>query len=205
MLDYPEHVFSRNRPDSPATPAEKPAASPAAAPAGKGHATPKRKTAEAARRHPLGALDRKAAARAQRATAKETRDREYQAMQTGDERYLPVRDKGPVKRWIRDYVDARRSLGEYFLPVSLAVVFATLLTSGNATAALAVIVLLYLIVIAVIIDALLLRRSLKRKLEATFGAAKVPRGSLMYGILRSFQMRRTRLPKPQVKRGEFPS
>ena len=200
MLDYPWHVFSRNRSDSPATPAEVPSATAS----GKGHPTPKRKESEAARRHPIGAVDRKSAARAQRATAKETRDREYQAMQTGDERYLPIRDKGPVKRWIRDYVDARRSLGEYFLPVSLAVVFATLLTNGNITAGLIVIVVLYLIVAAVVIDALILRRILKRKLDARFGD-KVPRGSLMYGVLRTFQMRRTRLPKPQVKRGDFPS
>ena len=40
-------------------------------------------------------------------------------MRTGDERYLPARDKGPVKRYIRDYVDARFSLGEAFMPLSI--------------------------------------------------------------------------------------
>ena len=30
-----------------------------------------------------------------------------EGMKTGDERYLPQRDKGPVKRFIRDFVDSR--------------------------------------------------------------------------------------------------
>ncbi|HWS57177.1 MAG TPA: DUF3043 domain-containing protein [Actinotalea sp.] len=174
-------------------------------PVGKGHPTPTRKQSEAARRRPLVPTDRKAAAKAQKAAGRVARDREYQAMQTGDERFLPARDKGPVRRFVRDTVDARHNVGEYFLPVSIVMVFAVMFTGNNVTAGLAVIGLLYLAVAAAIIDAVILGRRLRRTLDARFGAAAVPKGTVMYGVLRAFQLRRMRLPKPQVARGEYPS
>lgn len=142
--------------------------------------------------------------KAQRAATKVAREREYQALQTGDERFLPARDKGPVRRWVRDYVDARRSLGEYFLPVSIGLLLATLLTANQPVAAFVTIIVLYLIVAATVIDGFVLSRVLKKKLAQRFGASNVPRGALMYGVLRAFQLRRTRLPKPQVGRGQYP-
>lgn len=41
--------------------------------------------------------------------------RQREAMASGDERYLPVRDKGPVRRFARDYVDSRWCVAEFFL------------------------------------------------------------------------------------------
>ena len=51
-------------------------------------------------------------------------------MRTGDERYLPPRDKGPVRRFIRDFVDSRFSFVELMVP--LLVVTMILGYSGNA-------------------------------------------------------------------------
>ena len=42
-------------------------------------------------------------------------------MRTGDERYLPPRDKGPVKRFIRDFVDSRFSFIELMIPLLLVI------------------------------------------------------------------------------------
>ena len=190
----------RSQPDDVAAPTP-PAAEPQAL--GKGRPTPKRKQAEAAHQRPLVPADRKAAKRTAREADRAVRDREYQAMQTGDERYLPARDKGPVRRWVRDYIDARTSPGEFFLPVSIGLVMATILFAQNEIASLIILVILYLIIFGVVIDALLLSRRLKKRLTAKFGT--LPRGTLMYGTMRSFQMRRTRLPKPQVARREWPS
>jgi len=176
----------------------------------KGRPTPKRREAEAARHRPLvpdpkrSSQARKADSQAAKARQKAIREREYQAMLTGDERHLPARDKGPVRRWTRDYVDARRNPGEYFLPVSIVVVMATFFTASDPALALIVILVLYLVVIITVADAILLGIRLRKRLITKFGEDKVPRGIRMYGILRAFQMRRTRLPKPQVKRGEFP-
>src|SRR5690606_13262124 len=118
----------------------------AAAPAPrKGRPTPTRKEAEAARRRPL-VTNRKQDVQRSRARDKERREREYQAMLTGSERDMPPRDKGPVRRWVRDYIDARRNPGEYFLPVSIVVVMATFFTANRPELALIIIGILYLVV-----------------------------------------------------------
>ena len=177
-----------------------------AAAARKGRPTPKRKVAEEARRRPLVPARAQGVRgnKANKAKERARREREYQAMLTGEELYLPLRDKGPVRRWVRDYVDARRNPGEYFLPVSLVIVLASLFTTGNPVYGLALIAVLYLVVLTAVVDAFLLGARIRKRVTAKFGADKLPRGIRMYGVMRAFQMRRTRLPKPQVKRGEYP-
>ena len=44
-----------------------------------------------------------------------------QALREGDERHLPPRDRGPVRKYVRDIVDSRRSVAEYFLPLALVI------------------------------------------------------------------------------------
>jgi len=171
--------------------------------AGKGRPTPKRKQSEAANRRPLVPADRKVAGQSDRERARAKREREYQALRTGDERYLPTRDKGPQRRWVRDFVDARWSLGEFFLPIALVIVLATMF-AANPTAVTIVEIVLYGVVLLSILDLLVMTRVLKRRLAAKFGADKVERGLVWYGATRSMQIRRVRLPKPQVKRGEPP-
>jgi len=172
---------------------------------GKGRPTPKRKTAEAANKRPLVTTDRKGAAKVDRARAKEQRSREYQAMQTGDERFLPVKDRGPVRRYIRDYVDSRWNLGELFLPVAFILLITQMLTSSWAYVTLSVLGALYLYVLATIVDAFLMWRGLRKRLRAKFGANGEQRGLTMYAVMRVFQIRRARLPKPQVKHGQRPA
>ena len=55
---------------------------------------------------PLWLPGQKAAREAERKVYAEERALQRQALVTGDERYLPVRDKGVAKRFTRDYVDA---------------------------------------------------------------------------------------------------
>ena len=124
-----------------------------------------------------------------------------QALMTGDEAHLPARDRGPARRWARDYVDARRSVGEYFLPVALVILGLSLIR--QPTVALAAIVLLYGMVLVVAVDCFLVRRKLSRLLTAKFGAS-ASQGAPTYAMLRMLQLRRSRLPRPQVARGQFP-
>jgi len=117
----------------------------------------------------------------------------------GDESALPLRDKGPVKKFVRNYVDARRSIGEYFLPVIFIVLFLTLIP--NPIFQIGSIAIMYTVLLVSIIDGFLLTRKLKNEVTIKFPGAEL-KGIGMYGWLRSTQMRRMRTPKPAIKAGE---
>jgi hypothetical protein len=170
---------------------------------GKGAPTPKRSTQVAARKRPLVPEDRKAAKAAERAGVQEQRLKMRQAMDTGDDRFLPLRDKGPQKRFARDYVDARFSLGEYLMFGALVFVVISLLVPASSEQMIYVLGGFWVMFLAVFVDVFILSRKLKKRLAEKFG--DVERGTVWYGSMRSLQFRRLRLPKPQVKRGEFPA
>lgn len=178
---------------------------------GKGRATPSRREAEARNRRPVvgapppprGATraERKAQRAARNAQVREARQAQRVALASGDERHLPARDKGPVRRYVRDYIDARRNLGEFFLPVALVSVAVGF--TGIPILRLASLLLLYIMILAIAVDSFLLRRRINRLVEARF-SGKETAGAGGYGLMRALQMRRARLPKPQVQRGQFP-
>ncbi len=180
---------------------------------GKGRPTPRRREAEQRNRKPvIGAprvatnaskAERKAARQAQREASRLERLKQREALNTGDERHLPPRDKGPARRWARDYVDARRSPGEFFLPVALVVLLFSMLRLVPLVAEVSVL-LLYVLGLVVGVDSFLLRRRVNRATVERFGEAKA-RGAGTYAMARALQMRRLRLPKPQVGRGQFPA
>lgn len=176
-------------------------------PGAKNRPTPSRREQETARKRPLVPTDRKAAAGQSREAARSARAKQRAALLTGDESALPARDKGPVKRYIRDAVDTRWNIGEFMLPVMAVVLALTVLPqlvpSSASWATLVVVALVYGLVVVGVIDAFLMWRRTKRDIVARFGTAP-PRGSAMYAVMRAFQMRRSRLPRPQIKRGAKP-
>lgn len=123
------------------------------------------------------------------------------ALDTGDERYLPFRDKGPIRRYVRDYVDARWNIAEFLMFAALIFVFLSFIP--NLTLQGYVMLAFWVIIVAVVMDCLLLRRKLKARISEKFEGPG--RGDLWYGISRAMQIRRLRLPKPQVSRGQYPS
>ncbi|PYI64929.1 DUF3043 domain-containing protein [Arthrobacter livingstonensis] len=165
--------------------------------------TPSRKEQEAARKRPLVPNDRAAAKVAARDARREEQARMRRAMDTGEERFLPVRDKGPQKRYARDFVDARFSLGEYVMFVALAIVLLTVVIPSTNGSQIYIFVLFWIMVAGVAIDAWFMSRKLKRQLIEKFKS--VDSGVVWYGTMRSLQFRRLRLPKPMVKRGEWPT
>ena len=170
-------------------------------PGAKNRPTPSRRDQEAARKRPLVPTDRKAAARSSREASKIARAKQRAALLSGDEAALPARDRGPVKRFIRDAVDARWNVGEFMLPVMVLVLVLTLLTSYLPPGLVVLpILLVYGLVAAGFLDVFLMWRRIKAKIIVRFGEAP-PRGSAMYAVMRAFQMRRSRLPRPQVARG----
>ncbi|MGH1978853.1 DUF3043 domain-containing protein [Rothia sp. L_38] len=165
----------------------------------KGRPTPSRKEREAARRTPLVPADRKAAKDAQREADREFRAKQQQALQTGDERYLPANDRGPQRRYIRDYVDARFNVGDIMLIVILAVFIVGLFTPSMREYTT---LLMWGMILLWVIDYMIMWRGLKKKLTEKFGSIE-PRSGF-YAFNRVMMIRRFRLPKPQVKRGEYP-
>ncbi len=122
-------------------------------------------------------------------------------MAAGDDRYLTARDKGPQRRYVRDYVDARFSAGEILIPVMVIVLAISFIP---ATQTYALIILWVFFVIAVI-DAIVLGVMVLNRMKKKFGADKIERGLRWYAAMRAMQLRVIRLPKPQVKRGQYPS
>jgi Protein of unknown function (DUF3043) len=172
-------------------------------PGAKNRPTPKRRDQEAARKQPLVVSDRKQARDRDKQKRREALARQRQAMVTGDDANLPLRDKGPERRFIRDYIDARWSVGEIVLPIMVIVLALSFLRTSWAL--MTVFVLTYGLIAVAIIDAILMWRRIKARLVAKFGPSHVPQGATMYAVMRAFQLRPTRMPKPQVKRGEYPS
>ena len=171
-------------------------------PVAKGRPTPTRKEQEAARKQPLVPSDRRLAARQSRDQQAAQRDRARVGMARGEDKYLPVRDKGPQKRYARDYVDARFSVGEVLLPVLVLVILTYFLPAAYSSIAL---IAVWLVLLVVVADGIWMGQKIVTQLAAKYGKDKVERGLRWYSFMRAIQLRPMRLPKPQVKRGQYPS
>lgn len=165
---------------------------------GKGKATPSRREREAANRRPLVASDRKAARRASRNRSAETRERARIGLANGEERYLPARDKGPQRRFARDFVDSQWTSGEFLIPVFI-IFFVLTLVIPTATWLFAP---LYGYLVLTVLDGLIRAAMIRRRLAVKLGdRGKVERGLNLYVVMRAAQFRSLRMPKPVVKRG----
>ncbi|OAH12405.1 DUF3043 domain-containing protein [Streptomyces jeddahensis] len=168
----------------------------------KGRPTPKRSEAQSQRRSVANSsLTRKEAAKRARDERRAQMERQRQALASGDERYLPVRDKGPVRRFARDFVDSRFSMAEWFLPLAVVILVLSMIRMP-AVQNIALLLWLFVIIL-IVIDSIVIGIRLKKQLNARF-PDQPKRGAVAYALMRTLQMRRLRLPKPQVKRGERP-
>lgn len=168
---------------------------------GKGRATPTRREREMANKRPLVSDPR--ASKQARVRMREQQTRVRAGIAAGDERYLPERDKGPQRRYVRDYVDARFSVGELLLPVLILSLIATLIPVEEIQAN--AIFAVWVLVLITIVDVIILGVLLKKRLIAKFGADRVQPGFRWYATMRAVQFRMLRMPKTQVKLGRFPS
>lgn len=143
----------------------------------------------------LSREERKADKVASRARMTDRRER----MMAGEEAYLLPRDQGPVRRYARDVVDARRNLLGLFMPATLFLMFAMF-----AVPQLQLFVSPAMLVLMVVmtVDGLLLGRKVSRQVDAKFPNNTESRWKLgLYAAGRASQMRRLRSPRAQVQRG----
>ncbi|MGH8824329.1 MAG: DUF3043 domain-containing protein [Jiangellaceae bacterium] len=168
-------------------------------PVGKGRPTPTRREAEQARKQRVRPpLTRREAVKRERELARTERTRTRQAMSTGDERHFLERDKGPVRRFLRDYVDSRRTIAEFFLPIIVVVLLLSFVPSPQLRVLSTLMWLATMLL--VIIDVIMMGMRVKREIRKRF-PDDTGRGHVLYAIARSTQIRRFRLPKPTVKPG----
>ncbi len=183
----------------------------------KGRPTPKRGQAKSGRRGPvapapmtaaeararrkamarpkLGRDERRAENVARRARATERRER----MMAGEEAYLLPRDQGPIRRFARDVVDARRNLLGLFMPSTLGLMFIML---GVPQLQLFISPAMLLLTGLMAIDAVLLGRKVGKLVDDEFPGNTESHWRLgLYAAGRASQLRRMRAPRPQVSRG----
>ena len=117
----------------------------------------------------------------------------------GDDAYLPARDRGPVRKLVRDVVDSRRNVGSFFLVIAAVALVGTvapsLLVRNYAS------FLLMGFFLLMIVDSVILSRRIKAKVAERFPGTEKTRGLAWYGISRSTMIRRWRFPKPDVALG----
>lgn len=170
---------------------------------GKGRPTPTRKEAEAAARERARAgIDKKAARKLLREKRAEANKKMREGMKTGEEKYLPARDQGPVRRHIRDWVDSRISVAEFLLP--LLILIMVLQSSGSERLQSFSSGLWAATILLLVVDTLWIRLRLQRELKAKFPDESL-KGTTFYALVRMLQLRFMRLPKPRVKLGQKPS
>jgi hypothetical protein len=159
-------------------------------------------TAEARKRRKeartkLSKEERKAEKLTRRADMAERREK----MMAGDDAYLLPRDKGPVRRYVRDIVDSRRNVLGLFMPAALMLIFVMLSVPSVQVQQLVSPAMLVLVFIMVI-DGFILGRKANKKVDAKFPDNTESGWKLgFYAASRASQLRRMRAPRPQVERG----
>jgi hypothetical protein len=170
---------------------------------GKGRPTPKRKESESARKQGISVpKDPKAARRAASARDREARAKSRAGLMAGDPAYFPRRDAGPVKAQVRDYVDRRRTVGEFFVPFAFVVLLLGLI--NNPTVQTTVVYVWTSVLLLVVLDTILVGILLGRSLRKEFPQKSDRKGAVSYGVLRALQLRRFRIPPPRLKAGGKP-
>ena len=167
---------------------------------GKGRATPSRRDAEASRKQSLKVpKDPKAAKAAARERDRQARADARAGIMVGDEKHLPARDRGPVRRYVRDFVDSKFSVAEYFIFIAVGILVLGFIPNSQISAVVSIAWFVVLMLVIVDTGSVLFR--LHRALRGYFPNAQDRKGVSLYAVLRLLQMRRLRLPKPQVRRG----
>ncbi|MGA6166887.1 DUF3043 domain-containing protein [Amycolatopsis magusensis] len=179
----------------------------------KGRATPKRREAEAKRRGPVApppktmreAMKRNKELRKANPTTKEDRRaaaKERRArMDAGDDKYLLPRDRGPVKAYVRDLVDAKRNLLGLFMPLAL-LVFVALLVPNVSIQRYATL-LCTVMLLGMVVEGYFNGRRVAKAVREKFPKEAIKGRSVgWYAFIRASQIRKLRVPKPRVKPGD---
>lgn len=145
----------------------------------------------------------KALKKQEREKERERQRKAREAMDRGDERYLLERDKGPVKAYIRDWVDARRALNNLVMPAAL--VMLVVMWSVNRLPDIAAVVtpIIMILMLIFLAEGVWIGRRANRAVKAKFPHTdeKIGFSTGFYAYSRASQPRRWRTPRPTVEIG----
>ena len=117
-----------------------------------------------------------------------------------------------VRRFGRDWVDARWALSEFLLPLMVLFLVAmmassfvrSLQTDFGALIMVGFTIGLYSLFAVSIIEGVIVWQRLKKRIALRFPNDSIPKGTWYYTYSRMIMARRWRSPRPLVARGEFP-
>jgi hypothetical protein len=166
---------------------------------GKGRPTPKRSEAQGRRPGPPPPppTTRKEAYRRMRENQAARRVESRQAAARGDDSYLPARDRGPVRKLVRDVVDSRRNIGSFFLAIAAIALIGTVVPNLLIRSYASLLLMGFFLLL--VVDSVVLARRIKKKVAERF--PDTPKAPVWYGLSRSTMIRRWRFPKPDVPLG----
>lgn len=139
----------------------------------------------------------------QRDEASRERRKVNERMMAGDEQYLMDRDKGPEKRFVRDYVDSRRFIMNFFLPLTFFVLIIMLVGTRNPEIANLSTIFMLVMFIIIVGEGVWVGRKINRMVSERF--PDNPHGGFalgMYAFTRATMIRRFRTPAPQKNIGD---
>jgi hypothetical protein len=120
----------------------------------------------------------------------------------GDDRYLPERDKGEVRLFVRDFIDSRWAAAEMFLPLALAVLVLGLLPVPGIQGLVSMGWMF--LTLFILVDTALLIMRMRKELRRRWPQDADRKGTTLYAVMRVVQLRRLRIPAPRVRRGGSP-
>lgn len=124
-------------------------------------------------------------------------------MMAGDENFMMDRDKGPEKRFVRDWVDSHRYIMNFFLPMTFVVIVIMLLGMRNPTFANLSSIVMVAVFVIMIAEGLWLGRKINRMVNERYPSNPHSKFSLgMYAFTRATMIRRMRTPAPQKNVGD---
>jgi hypothetical protein len=176
---------------------------------GKGRPTRSRREAEGRRRGPVApapktqreAMKRAKTLRGDKGQRREAAADRRKRMAAGDDRVLPVRDRGPLKAFVRDLVDSRRHLMGLFMPLAV-LIFITVVVPIPGIQNIGSLLCLCMLA-AMVVEGTLLGRQILARVREKFPNEEAKGLSLgWYAFTRATQIRKLRMPAPRVTVGQ---
>ncbi|HIW92818.1 MAG TPA: DUF3043 domain-containing protein [Candidatus Corynebacterium avicola] len=141
--------------------------------------------------------------RKQREEAAAARQKANERMMAGDPDYLLARDQGKEKALVRNLVDSKRYLMNYFLPIALIVVVVMIVGTQYPDIANMVSLLMLVVILVMVVEGFFLGRRANRLVNERYPDNTFGKWSIgFYAFTRATMIRKMRTPAPQTQLGD---